>query len=112
MASLTQLLSDWLLWLLGGVAALLSPALGVVKRNRDRTLQNKRQLQGDPDDPNADGVLQIANDTRARVDEVDRKLDDFRRETKREHERVMARLERLADDADGDFYRGGDADDD
>lgn len=85
--------SDWLMWGAGALAALLAVPLGVVKRNRDRSKKNQRQLQGDPNDPNTEGVLQIAADTRERIAVVEEKVDDYRREMRHEHEAVMDRLD-------------------
>lgn len=88
-------LAEWVMWALGGLAALLTVPLAVIKRNRDRSVNNKRQLEGDPNDPNAEGVLEIAHQTREHVEFLDEKMDDFRRETHREHQAVMDRLESL-----------------
>ena len=98
MSSPTTLLSDWLMWALGGLAAVLTPLGGFVKKNRDRSMQNQRQLQGDPSDPNAEGVLQIARDTQVRVGKLEEKLDRARRERKDEHEAVMDRINEIDPD--------------
>lgn len=80
------------------VAAILVPFAAVVKRIRDRSIRNQRQLQGDPDNPNAEGVLQISHDNRERLARLEQKMDSFRTEMQREHEAVMERLNELDDD--------------
>lgn len=89
--TLLDSLGEWLMWVGGALAAVLTTGGTVVKRNRDRSRKNERQLEGDPNDPNVEGVLEIAYDTRER-------LEDFRSETRREHKQVMDRLEELDDD--------------
>lgn len=83
-------LTEFWMWLLGGAASALAtlglPIGKVVKANHKRSLQNQKQLQGDPDDPNAEGILQIVYETRS-------DLREFRREMRREHREMMDRLE-------------------
>lgn len=96
MASLLSLLNDWLLYILGLLG--LGGGGGVIGYVRrvdekadsalDRSQRNHRQLTGDPDDPNAEGVLQIVHETRS-------DLHEFRRETRREHREVMNRIDDL-----------------
>lgn len=100
-----QAVGDWIMWAIGALLTFIGvPVGGVIKRNRDRTLQNKRQLQGDPDDPNSEGVLEIANDTREKVDSLERKVAENRREMREEHQAVMAQLEEIQGTAGGDEH--------
>jgi hypothetical protein len=69
--------------------ALTTGIVGAGKRTRDRSLQNKRQLQGDPDDPNAEGVLEIAKRTEDRVEALDDDVDDLKRMVTDVHEDVI-----------------------
>lgn len=71
--------SDWILWALGGLATAFSVPLAVVKRNRDRSRKNERQLEGDDNDPNHEGVLEIVHETRAEVHEVNEQTQANRR---------------------------------
>lgn len=97
-------LGDFAMWLLGGAASVLTaigvPVGKVIKDNRRRSLSNQRQLEGDPENPNAEGVLEIAHETRRRVEAVETNLEEFRRDDERKHEEVMDRLERLQDTQD------------
>jgi hypothetical protein len=61
---------------------MLTAVVGIVKRTRDRSLQNKRQLQGDPDDPNAEGVLEIAKETREDVEELRDMVQEVHRDVR------------------------------
>lgn len=98
-------IDNFVMWLLGGAASALAtvglPVGKVVKDNRQRSRRNQRLLEGDPQDPNSEGVLQIAYDTRGRVASLDEKVDDVRREIRREHETVMDRLDRMDPDEEG-----------
>lgn len=76
-------------WFLGGLSTIVVGVGGVVKKNRDRSLQNRRQLQGDPDDPNAEGVLDIAHETREKVDNMEARME-------REHREVMSKLDEIS----------------
>lgn len=91
--------NDWLLALAGTAATIATFAGGVVWSNLRRSTKNERRLEGDDDDPNYEGVLEVAHETRA-------ELEEFRRETRRDHREVMARIEELDDDAVTD---GGEA---
>lgn len=74
-------------WVLAAVATLGGLA-GVVKRNRDRSITNKRQLRGDPDDPNTDGVLQIAHENGQKLDALEAKMEG-------QHDELMERMDDL-----------------
>lgn len=71
---------------------------GAVFGNHRRSKKNERQLEGDPNDPNTEGVLNIAKETREKVERIDRQFDEFRAETREDHEEVMERIEDLAGD--------------
>lgn len=79
-------------------ASALAGLGGAVFGNHRRSKKNERQLEGDPGDPNTEGVLTIAKETREKVDRIDRQFDEFREETRRDHGEVMDRIEDLADD--------------
>jgi len=78
-------------WTLGGVGTVLSGVGGLVYRNRRRSIKNRRQLEGDPEDPNTEGVLEIAHDTRDKVETLEEHMN-------REHREVMEKLESMGDD--------------
>lgn len=86
MSGAISVVSEWVMWAVGGIVAVVAPVGGVVKRNRDRSIENKRQLQGDPNDPNTEGVLAIAFETRE-------ELHEFRREARRSHEELMEKVD-------------------
>lgn len=70
-------LTELYTWAAGGLATMLAGVGGIVKQNRERSKRNARQLRGDPDDPNAEGVLEIAHDTQTRLQRIEDKLDDI-----------------------------------
>ena len=90
-----SVLSDWLLYVAGAIGLFFSGLIGAVTQNTKRSKQNQRQLQGDPNDPNSEGVLQIANETQYDLNEFYTEFEEFRRETKRDHERVIRKLEEM-----------------
>lgn len=90
-----SVISDWALYVLGAIGLFMSGLIGAVTQNTKRSKRNERQLQGDPKDPNAEGVLQIANETRTDLNEFYTEFHDFRRETKRDHQRVIQKLEEM-----------------
>lgn len=96
LSAVASTLSDWALEVGGLTASLLLGVGGVVGNNHKRSKKNERYLEGS-DDPNNEGVLEIANDTRDRVSDVEDNLTEFRRETQLEHRQVMNRLEELSD---------------
>lgn len=79
-------------------AGVIATIGGVVGTNHKRSKSNKRKLDGDPDDPNQEGVLEIAHETREHVEELDVRIQQMRRETRHEHEEVMDRLETIQGD--------------
>ena len=60
---------------------------------------NNARLEGTVD-PNDEGVLQIANDTRERVARLEQKMDN-------QHRALMVKFEEAQSDREGDYYRGG-----
>lgn len=78
-------------WAVGGLSGAVAAVGGVVYSNRERSKQNKRQLQGDPDDPNAEGVLEIAHETRDKVDRLEERMQA-------EHREVMSKLDDISND--------------
>lgn len=94
-SSLLQSLGTAADWVVAALAGLL-PIAGVIGTNHRRSRRNKRHLEG-TDDPNTEGVLEIAHDTREQVSHVEAKVDEYRKETREEHREVMERLERVTD---------------
>lgn len=86
-------LGEWLMWAAGGVAAVLAPILGVVKRNRARSLENTRRLEGDPEDDNYPGLMEIAYNNNQKLDNLEARME-------REHREVMSKLETMSDGDD------------
>jgi TolA-binding protein len=90
---LLTVLSDWIV----AALALLSAAgvpVGVITGNRKRSKKNQRQLQGDPDNPNHEGVLDISKENAEKLDEQGEKIDELDSKV----ERVLDRVEELAGD--------------
>lgn len=88
----SNLLAEW--W--HAISATGTGLLGLAtygKRRLDRvderSKQNQRQLQGDPDDPNTEGALQMIKETRERVEHLDEKMDE-------QHSEVLDRVDDLA----------------
>ena len=96
---------DWLLAVVGAITSLLVPAGGIIKRNHSRSKRNERQLQGDPNDPHNNGVLDISKQNAEKLDEQGEKIDELDSKV----ERVLDRVESLADD--GGRYSGSGDDD-
>lgn len=90
-----SILSDWAYHALVALGLAVSGLVGAVTRNTKRSKQNQRQLQGDPNDPNTEGVLQISNETRTDLNEFYTEFEKFRQETKRDHDRVIRKLEEM-----------------
>lgn len=89
--TLASSLGDLLLWAAGGLATAAAPVLAVVKRNRDRSVENARRLEGD-DDPNGyEGLMSIARETREKVDDLETRMQA-------EHREVMSKLDDLDDE--------------
>lgn len=88
-------LADWLMWLGGGAAAVFSGIGTVVKRNRDRSMENARRLEGDDNDDGYEGLMAIAKDTRGKVDRLEARME-------REHREVMSRLDEISDSRSDD----------
>lgn len=99
LAAIAKWVNDWLLAIGTGVVGLGSLAAGVMIGNLRRSKRNERRLEGDPDDPNNEGLMDVAHETRE-------ELEEFRREAKKDHEEVREMIEDLADDSscgsDGD----------
>lgn len=90
-----SVISDWAYHALVAIGLAVSGLVGAVTRNTKRSKQNARQLQGDPKDPNTDGVLQIAAETREDLNEFYNEFEDFTQETKQDHQRVIRKLEEM-----------------
>lgn len=107
-----ELLSDWLMWLLGGIGSALTllggPLLATHNRskdNRDRlddiepvaedaeelARANRRILAGEDDDPNHDGILEIVSDNNEQIRQLEERMEE-------QHEKVLDRLEEATDD--------------
>jgi hypothetical protein len=99
-------ISDWLLAALGALASLIFPLGGVIKNNHSRSKRNERQLQGDPNDPHNNGVLDISKQNAEKLDEQGEKIDELDSKV----ERVLDRVESLADGDGGGRYGSGDDD--
>lgn len=77
-------------WALAGLSTGLGAIGSVVYQNRERSLENQRRLEGDDDDPSYEGLMNIASDTRAKVDSLEARME-------REHREVMRKLEDIQD---------------
>lgn len=91
--TLADVLTEWALALGGVLGSSVLAFLGYVRRVDRRSKKNERRLEGDPEDPNNEGALNIVAETR-------RELQEFREETRRDHREVMERIEEM--DGDGD----------
>ena len=92
---LTDLFYEFIIELFAVLLAGFGATVGYVKQIDARSRTNKRQLQGDPKDPNAKGVLQIANETHHELNQFYEEFEQFRRETKQDHEAVIRKLEEM-----------------
>lgn len=61
-------------------------------------------LIGDPEDPNVDGVLQLAKDIDVKVDDLDDNVREVRQEARQNREIILRKLEDMnGDDGTDDF---------
>ena len=91
LSSLLEVASDWILAFLGAVGSGVLALGGYTRSIDSRSRKNERRLEGDPDDPNHEGALNILADTRE-------ELQEFREETREDHREVMDRIDDLADE--------------
>lgn len=89
--TLASSLGDLLLWAAGGLATAAAPVLAVVKRNRDRSVENARRLEGDDDPDGYEGLMKIVRDTRDTVEQLETRMEA-------EHREVMAAIDDLDDE--------------
>lgn len=94
-------LADWTLAMLallgiGGGGGILGVGAKVnqrTKENAERSKQNKQWITGDDEDPENDGLLTMASETRQRVGDVEHKIDRLDRRMQEQHEELMDRFE-------------------
>lgn len=115
MLSLWTIINDWLIWIAGLLATLLSaigiPIYNTVDRSKDnqeaiektqdrlndrvwprveenaiRSKKNHRRLTGDDADPHNDGILEIVSDNNDKIGELEARMEE-------QHERVLDALE-------------------
>jgi hypothetical protein len=88
--SVAELLSHW--WqVITAALGTFAGGAGYIRQVDKRSRKNKRQLQGDPDDPNHEGALEMLRDTRDKVDHLDAKVES-------QHEEVIHRVDDLAEE--------------
>lgn len=107
--NVVQLVSEWVMWILGGLASLLialgGPLFATYNRAKDNqeelndvkplaeeaheTAQtNRRILAGEDDDPTHDGILEIVEDNNRHICQLEERMEE-------QHERVLDRLEEV-----------------
>jgi gas vesicle protein len=107
-----DVLTDWLMWLLGGLGSALTllggPLLATHNRSKDNADRlddieplaeeanelaraNRRILAGEDDDPNHDGILEIVSDNNEQIRNLEERMQQ-------QHEKVLERLEDATDD--------------
>ena len=105
-----QAFSDYILTGVGGAITLVA---GYARRvdstattAKDTAERVERRQIGDPDDPNAEGVLQMAADTRKRTMRVENKIDHLEERMEQQHRMLMDEVKSMRGE-NGEFYRGG-----
>lgn len=98
---LIQALSDWLLAGVGGFVAVIGGYARQIDSKADTALdtaeRNRRRLEGDPENPSDEGLMDLAFQTREKLDRMEIRME-------REHREVMSKLE---DISDGEFEADG-----
>lgn len=91
--------SDLVLWGAGllGITGGGGGAIAYIKRIDSRSKRNKRKLDGDPNDPNHEGVLQIAYDARETVHRVEEDVERLERKMDSQHEQVIQAVAEATD---------------
>lgn len=77
-------------WILAGLSTLVFGVVGWARRIDSRSKQNKRRLEGDPENDNFDGVLDVVSENNAKIDQLETKMEQ-------QHKRVYDRVEDIAD---------------
>lgn len=93
-------LADWFVAALalagiggGGILGVGAKVNRRTKDNEDRSKRNKRILEGDPDNPQHDGLLSTTQETRQRVEDVEHKIDELGRKMDEQHSDLLDRLD-------------------
>ena len=100
LSSLAELASDWILAALGVAGTGLTILGGLVKGNYSRSTKNERRLEGDPDDPNYDGVMEIAKRNGELSEENGEKIDQLEEHMNEQHEELVDRIDDLTNNDD------------
>lgn len=85
---------EWIVGASGALLTLFAIPTKVVKDNHKRSTKNKRQLQGDDDDPNDEGVLQISKRNGEKIDKLEERMQE-------QHAEVLETVEDLAEERRG-----------
>lgn len=86
-----SVLSDWLLYIIGAIGSGVIGLSAYVQQIDKRSRQNKRRLVGDEDDPNNEGVLQIARDNNRKIDCLEDRMTE-------QHKQLMRKVEEMVGD--------------
>lgn len=78
LANIWQVATDWALAILGGIGTVMSAIGTAIFKNHKRSKENKRRLEGDADNPNHEGVLEIAADNNEKLDHLESQQEDVK----------------------------------
>jgi len=103
LGGLSSFVSDWVFSVLallgvggGGAAGYLRSVKKNTENIREIAEENQRRLEGDPENPNDEGLMDIAYDTRT-------ELHEFRDEAQENHRQVITAIQRESDEDDLGF---------
>lgn len=86
----------------GGILGVGAKVNQRTKDNEERSKRNARWITGDDEDPNHEGLLSMAQETRQRVIDTEHKIDQLDRKMDEQHADLMERFEELAEDVEDD----------
>lgn len=97
---LLQQLSDYIIWIIAGVGAMLTGLFGYIKRIDSRTKKHNRALFGTKDDPNVAGIAHDVHHIKEEVDDIKEDMNEQHAEVYEELKDTQRGVYRLADALD------------
>lgn len=107
--SLWTILTDYIVWILTAATGLIGGYTRRVEAQIEtidtRSQRNERRIEGDSDNPNDPGLLELAHQntetveqTRQEVQDVHDDVDELREDMQEHHEEVMAEIREVRSD--------------
>lgn len=93
--------SEWLLAAVSVIGGGVLSLTGLVRNADKRSKRNERRLEGDPENPNHDGVMALVRENKDVSEKNGRKIDHLEDRIEDQHRAVLDRIEDL-DDSNND----------